>query len=106
MATHYHNPDDERKIQPIADIAIIEEQINQASTNADVTGGIFVEDGGLGGGPMPMQNLTDIEEHDIEIEDDAEMDPRIEVVFGRKVAIGLIASNWKYKEMAIKVVCK
>ena len=51
-------------------------------------------------------NLNDIDENDIDVEEDGEMHPRIEVIFGRKITIALIAADWKYKEMAVKYVSK
>ena len=51
-------------------------------------------------------NLNDIDENDIDVEEDGEMHPRIEVIFGRKITIALIAADWKYKEMAVKYVAK
>ena len=51
-------------------------------------------------------SLNDIDENDIDVEDDGEMHPRIEVIFGRKITIALIAADWKYKEMAVKYVSK
>jgi len=49
---------------------------------------------------------VDIDEEDIEIAEDAVLDERIESVFGRKIALAVLSLNWKYKEMAIKVVSK
>ena len=51
-------------------------------------------------------NLNDIDENDIDVEDDGEMHPRVEVIFGRKITIALIAADWKFKEMAVKYVSK
>lgn len=31
---------------------------------------------------------------------------RVEACFGRKLALGLIAADWKIKEMAIKIMTK
>ena len=55
---------------------------------------------------MKKMNLNDVEELDIEVEDDGEMHPRVEVTYGRKITIALIAADWKYKEMAIKYIQK
>ena len=38
-------------------------------------------------------NLNQVEESDI-APDDSQMDPRIENVFGRKVALCFLSSNW------------
>ena len=53
-----------------------------------------------------QNSLNDIDENDIDVEEDGEMHPRIEVIFGRKITIALIAADWKYKEMAVKYVAK
>jgi hypothetical protein len=42
----------------------------------------------------PAINLNNIEESDIALQEDAQMDPRIEKVFGRKVALCLLSTNW------------
>lgn len=34
------------------------------------------------------------------------MDARIENVFGRKVALCIVSSNWQYKELAMKFVAR
>jgi hypothetical protein len=47
-----------------------------------------------------------MDENDIQIPEDQKIDSRIESVFGRKIAIALLALDWKYKEMAMKVVSK
>lgn len=47
-----------------------------------------------------------MDEHDIDVEDDGEMHPRIEVIYGRKITIALIAADWKYKEMGVKYISK
>ena len=47
------------------------------------------------------KNLNDVDENDIDVEDDGEMHPRIEVIYGRKITIALIAADWKYKEMGM-----
>jgi hypothetical protein len=48
----------------------------------------------------------EIEEQEINIEDNSNLNQDIEQVFGRKIALGLIAQNWKYKEMALKIIYK
>jgi hypothetical protein len=57
-------------------------------------------------GANAKRTLADIDENDIDIDDDGELHGRVEAVFGRKVALGLIAADWKIKEMAIKHVHK
>ena len=53
---------------------------------------------------MKQKSLMDVDENDIDVEEDGEMHPRIEIIFGRKITIALIAADWKYKEMAAKYV--
>jgi hypothetical protein len=50
-------------------------------------------------------NLANIEESDL-ISEGVEMDPRVENVFGRKVALCLVSQNWQYKEQALKYVAR
>lgn len=50
-------------------------------------------------------NLNQLDENDI-APGDSEMDSRIENVFGRKVALCFVSSNWQYKEMALKFVMR
>ena len=40
------------------------------------------------------------------IDDDTNIDARVEACFGRKGALGLIASDWKIKEMSLKFMTK
>ena len=39
-------------------------------------------------------NLNSIEESDLQLLEGLKMDPRIEKVFGRKIAMCLISQNW------------
>lgn len=54
----------------------------------------------------PAINLNNIEESDLALQEDAQMDSRIENVFGRKVALCLLSTNWQYKELAMKFVTR
>jgi hypothetical protein len=47
--------------------------------------------------------MTDME---IEVEEGRAFEPSVENVFGRKMALGLIALNWKIKEVSMKIVYK
>jgi hypothetical protein len=51
-----------------------------------------------------MYAKEDLEESELQTE--GEMDSRIENVFGRRVALCLMATNWQYKEQALKFVLK
>ena len=43
---------------------------------------------------------------DIEVEEGRSFEKDVENVFGRKIALGLIALNWKIKEVSIKIIYK
>jgi hypothetical protein len=43
---------------------------------------------------------------DIEVEEGRAYEKDIENVFGRKIALGLIALNWKMKEVSMKIIYK
>jgi hypothetical protein len=47
-----------------------------------------------------------MDDADIKIEPDAFIDPKIEEVFGRKVALAMNAIDWKFKEIGMKVIYK
>ena len=48
----------------------------------------------------------DMDDSEIEIEEDRQYERDVEVVFGRKIALGLMAVNFKFKEMAMKIIFK
>jgi hypothetical protein len=106
IARHYVGPEDDRKIAGVQDAAAI-----QAMYAEKEKGGLGEEEAGeLGVQANPFisakKQLNDVEESEIEIPEDATVDARIESVFGRKVGLAMLALNWKYKEMAVKVVSK
>ena len=43
---------------------------------------------------------------EIEVEEGRTYEREVEVVFGRKIALALIAINWKIKEVAMKIIYK
>lgn len=47
-----------------------------------------------------------MDDSEIEVEEGRPYERDIEIVFGRKIALGLIALNWKYKETSLKIVYK
>lgn len=47
-----------------------------------------------------------MDEKDIEIDADQKLDQKIELVYGRKIALSFLAQDWKYKELALKIVYK
>ena len=51
-------------------------------------------------------NFHFTDDADIKMEPDSQPDPGIEKVFGRKVALAMHAIDWKFKEIALKVIFK
>ena len=47
-----------------------------------------------------------MEDSEIEVEEGRTYEREVEQIFGRKLALGLIAINWKYKETALKIIYK
>ena len=47
-----------------------------------------------------------MDEAEIRLEEDAKPDPVVELVFNKKVALALVAIDWKYKEIALKIIYK
>ena len=45
-------------------------------------------------------------EDDIKVEQEAKVDPTIESIMGKKLALALIAADWRYKEIALKIIYK
>ena len=43
---------------------------------------------------------------EIEVEEGRQFEKDVENVFGRKIALGLIALNWKIKEVSMKIIYK
>lgn len=48
----------------------------------------------------------EMEDSEIEVEEGKNFEREVEVVFGRKIALGLIAVNFKFKELAMKIIIK
>ena len=47
-----------------------------------------------------------MDEKDMEIDAEQKVDPQIELVFGRKIALSFLALDWRYKELALKIIYK
>jgi hypothetical protein len=47
-----------------------------------------------------------MDDTEIEVEESRPYERDVEIVFGRKIALGLLALNFKYKEIAMKVIIK
>lgn len=48
----------------------------------------------------------EMEDAEIEVEEGRPYERDIEYIFGRKIALGLMAVNWKLKETALKIILK
>ena len=48
----------------------------------------------------------EMDDSEIEIEDGKQIERDVEAIFGRKIALALLALNWKFKEMGLKVIYK
>lgn len=48
----------------------------------------------------------EMDDSEIEVEEGKVYERDIEIVFGRKIALGLIAVNFKFKEIAMKIIIK
>lgn len=48
----------------------------------------------------------EMEDSEIEVEEGKAYERDVEGIFGRKITLGLIAMNWKYKETALKIIFK
>lgn len=52
------------------------------------------------------KKFMDMEDSELEVEEGRPYERDVEAVFGRKLALGLIALNWKNKETALKIIYK
>lgn len=57
-------------------------------------------------GALTQKKFIDMDDGEIEIEEGKTLEKDIEAVFGRKIALGLIAMNFKFKEIAVKIILK
>jgi hypothetical protein len=48
----------------------------------------------------------EMDDSEIEVEEGKNYEREIENIFGRKIALALIAVNWKFKELALKMIFK
>ena len=123
VATHYYNPDDDREIRGFKDSALdlekhIEElQIQDLQMQQQVTepeeamvmiagGEVNGTKGVEGTNVMTQKKFMEIDDNEIEVEESKQFERDIEIVFGRKIALGLLAINFKYKEIAMKIILK
>ena len=55
---------------------------------------------------ISLKKFLDMDDSEVDVEEGRSYERDIETVFGRKIALGLIAVNFKYKEIAMKVILK
>lgn len=55
---------------------------------------------------MSVKRFLDMDDSEIEVEEGKLFERDVELVFGRKIALGLMAVNFKYKELAMKIILK
>ena len=93
VATHYHNPEDDRQIKGVQNNDELNKIYQEAKHDNE---------------PKEDKNkrLFDMEEDDIRLEKDKEPDVIIERVFGMKTALGVISISWKFREEALKHIIK
>lgn len=112
VATHYYNPDDEREIKGFKDpVKDLEKQIEEQLLIQDdhIT---EPEDMVSGQGEVRQtatithKKFMDMDDAEIEVEEEKTYERDIEIIFGRKIALGLIAVNFKFKELAMKSIVK
>jgi len=63
-------------------------------------------DRGGDGKVNPSKKFMEMQDSEIEVEEGRPYERDIETIFGRKIALGLIALNWKFKETALKIIYK
>ena len=105
VSTHYYNPDNDRTIQQLGGG---EDTAKALLKKAEEEQAAEVKEGeGLGDDKKSFhQKFTEMDEKDIEIDADQKVDQQIELVYGRKIALSFLAQDWKYKELALKIVYK
>jgi len=52
------------------------------------------------------KKFIEMDEADIKVEPENKTDETVENVFSKKMALALIAVDWKYKEIALKIMYK
>ena len=93
VATHYHNPEDDRTIQGVSDNDDLNKIYSEAKADQEQV-------------ESKNKRLYDTPEAEIKVEKDKEADPIIERVFGMQTALGVISTSWKFREEALKYILK
>lgn len=55
---------------------------------------------------MTQKRFMEMDDAEIEVEEGRQFEKDIETVFGRKIALGLMATNFKIKEVSMKIILK
>ena len=66
----------------------------------------IIGDSGPSGKVSSQKKFLEIDDSEIEVEEGKTYEREVDNVFGRKIALGLIAINFKLKEMAMKMIFK
>jgi hypothetical protein len=105
VATHYYNPDDDRTIQQLGGG---EDAAKALLKKAEEEQAAEVKQGEEEGEDKKSfhQKFMEMDEKDIQIDAEQKADAQIELVFGRKIALSFLALDWKYKELALKIIYK
>jgi hypothetical protein len=113
VATHYYNPDDDREIKGFKDPSKdLEKQIEELQQQEQQRIGTDPDESNIIGDAGPtakgtgQKRFLEMDDSEIEVEEGKTYEREIDNVFGRKIALGLIASNFKLKEMAMKIIMK
>ena len=94
VVTNYYTPEDDRALTGVQHNGDINRIYQEAKADA------------LDENNEKSNKLYDVDESEIKIEKGKEADPVIERVFGTKTALGLISTNWKFREEALKYILK
>jgi len=107
VATHYYNPDDERSLQGVgADTSKIDDLYTKKAEGEIEEAA--KEDAEAEGNEKKNfhKKFMEMDEADIKAEPESKTDSTVEDILGKKMAVALIAVDWKYKEIAMKIMYK
>ena len=97
MAVHYHDPNDERTIKGANDGDANEiynkKREDEIAENVDDK-------------KNAHRQFVEMSIDDIKIEPESKVDEQVKQVFGEKVALAMIAADWKFKEIGMKLIFK
>lgn len=64
------------------------------------------DDPSAGAKNISQKRFLEMDDSEIEVEEGKQYEKEIDSVFGRKIALGFMAVNFKFKEIALKIVVK